>query len=141
MSGTAAEKPTRPAYGRISAVGIALLAVLAALIWFEPRWNLRLQSAWFDTYQLLKSREIVSTPVTVVEIDEKSLARVGQWPWPRTVLAELIRDIEREQPAAIGVDILMPEPDRLSPERLLLRARQLDPVLASHLDALPSSDS
>ncbi len=52
-----------------------LLTLLAALIWFEPRWKLRFQSAWFDTYQMLKPREIASTPVTVVEIDERSLAR------------------------------------------------------------------
>ena len=118
-----------------------LLAALAALIWVEPPWNLRLQSAWFDTYQLLKPRAIVSAPVTVVGIDEKSLARLGQWPWPRTVLAELIRDIEPHQPLAIGVDIVMPEPDRLSPEHLLARAMQTDPVLAARLGALPSGDS
>ncbi len=133
-------EPVRPSYGRISAVGLLLLAAFAALIWAEPRWNLRFQSAWFDTYQQLKPRAIASTPVTVVEIDERSLARLGQWPWPRTVLAELLRDIEREQPAAIGVDILMPEPDRLSPERLLARAKQNDPLLAGRLDALPSND-
>ena len=83
-------------------------------------------------------RNVASTPVTVVEIDERSLARAGQWPWPRTLLAELIRDIERHDPSAIGIDILMPEPDRLSPERLLRSARQDDPVLASRLDALPA---
>ena len=141
MSVATAEGATKPSYGRTTAVGVALLAVLAALIWFESRWNLRLQAAWFDTYQLLKPREVVSTPVTVIEIDERSLGRLGQWPWPRTLLAELVRDVEREQPAAIGIDILMPEPDRLSPERLLARARREDPVLARHLDALPSSDS
>jgi len=141
VSVATAEGATKPSYGRTTAVGVALLAVLAALIWFESRWNLRLQAAWFDTYQLLKPREVVSTPVTVIEIDERSLGRLGQWPWPRTLLAELVRDVEREQPAAIGIDILMPEPDRLSPERLLARARREDPVLARHLDALPSSDS
>ena len=111
------------------------------LIWAQPRLNRRLQSAWFDTYQLLKPRELLSAPVTVVEIDEPSLARLGQWPWPRTVLAELIRRIARERRAAIGVDILMPEPDRLSPERLLGGARQADPALDARLAALPSSDS
>jgi serine phosphatase RsbU (regulator of sigma subunit)/CHASE2 domain-containing sensor protein len=141
VKAAAAEGASKLTYGRITAIGIALLAVLAALIWFEPRWNLRLQSAWFDTYQILKPREVVSMPVTVVEVDDKSIARFGQWPWPRTLLAELVRDVEREQPLAIGVDILMSEPDRLSPERLLPRERQRDPVLASRLDTLPSSDS
>ena len=143
MSRAAAEAASKPSYARITAVGVALLAALAALIWLEPRWNMRLQSAWFDTYQLIKPRELSLAPVTVVEIDEKSLARLGQWPWQRTVLAQLLRDIEREQPAAIGIDILMPEADRLSPEHLdLLKwARQRDPVLASHLEALPSNDT
>ncbi len=137
----AAGKPAHSPYGRIHAAGIALLAALALLILAEPPWNLRLRAAWFDTYQLLAPRAIVSTPVTVVEIDEKSLARLGQWPWPRTVLAELVRDIERATPAAIGLDILMPEPDRLSPDRVLAGAREHDPVLEDRLRALPSSDS
>ena len=137
----AAVQPGAPAFGRISFIGFALLAVLAALIWWAPPWIVRLQSTWFDAYQVMMPREVASTPVTVVEIDERSLARLGQWPWPRTLLAELIRDIERHDPVAIGIDILMPEPDRLSPERLLRSARQDDPVLASRLDALPSNDS
>jgi len=141
VTGAAPAQPEGSSDRRISAVGIGLLTLLAALIWFEPRWELRLQSAWFDAYQMLKSRDVVSMPVTVVEIDERSLARLGQWPWPRTILAGMIREIERHAPAAIGIDIVMPEPDRLSPERLLASARQRDPVLASHLDALPSTDS
>jgi adenylate cyclase len=140
VTDAAAESPARPSYGRISAAGIALLAVFAALMWGEPGWIQRLQASWFDFYQTRLPRSIVSTPVTVVEIDEKSLARLGQWPWPRTVLAELLRTIERVEPAAIGIDILMPEADRLSPERLLAAARQRDPVLDERLRWLPSSD-
>jgi adenylate cyclase len=141
VSAAEAERSAHRSQVRISAIGVALLVALAALIWSEARWNARLQSAWFDTYQIVKPREVLSTPVTVVEIDEASLQRIGQWPWPRSVLAELVRDIEREQPLAIGLDILMPEPDRLSPERLLPRTGLRDPVLASRLDALPSNDS
>jgi serine phosphatase RsbU (regulator of sigma subunit)/CHASE2 domain-containing sensor protein len=140
VTSAAPEPSARRSYGRISAAGIALLAVFAALMWAEPRWTQRLQAAWFDFYQTRFPRSIISTPVTVVEIDEASLARLGQWPWPRTVLAELLRAIERARPAAIGLDILMPEADRLSPERLLATARQRDPVLDERLRWLPSSD-
>ncbi|MGH8799649.1 MAG: CHASE2 domain-containing protein [Casimicrobiaceae bacterium] len=140
MSNSAAAERPKSSQRRIWAVGLALLAALAVLIWVQPHWNSRVQSAWFDTYQLLKPRELVSTPVTVVEIDERSLARLGQWPWPRTVLAQLIRRIAQDRPAAIGVDILMPEPDRLSPEQWLAQAKQQDPLLASRLASLPSSD-
>jgi adenylate cyclase len=80
-------------YRRIAAIGVVLLVALAALIWLQPRWNTRLQSTWFDTYQLLKPRGVATSPVTVVEIDDASLAQLGQWPWSRTVLAALIRRI------------------------------------------------
>lgn len=129
-----------PSYRRITWIGLALLAALAVLVGTSERWNARLQAAWFDTYQIVRPRAIGSLPVTVVEIDENSLARLGQWPWPRTLLAELIGAVLKYEPAAVGIDILMPEPDRLSPERLLLRERARDPVLAERLDALPSSD-
>ena len=79
-------------------------------------------------------------PSTVVAIDERSLARLGQWPWPRSTLANLVRAIASHDPAAIGIDILMPEADRLSPEHLLRDARERDPVLAQRLDALGSND-
>jgi len=51
----------------------------------------------------------------IIEIDEKSLDLKGQWPWPRTTVAELIRGIAAAKPAAIGVDLLFVEPDRSTP--------------------------
>lgn len=140
MTGAAAAPPA-PAHRRITAVGLAVLAVLALLIGWAPRPVTWLQSAWFDACQVMYPRAVASTPVTVVEIDERSLARLGQWPWPRTLLADLVAKIQRHDPAAIGIDILMPEPDRLSPERLLADARKHDPVLASRLDVLPPNDA
>src|SRR5207344_3378746 len=95
--------------GNVRLVAIPLLLVITALIWLNPAWNARAQTAWFDAYQTISPRQLASMPATVVEIDQKSLAALGQWPWPRPVLAELIRDINRHRPAAIGIDILMPE--------------------------------
>jgi len=129
-----------PAYGRIAIVGFVLLAALAAPLWLAPQWSMRVQAAWFDTYQRLHPRRVESTPVVIVEIDEASLQRLGQWPWPRTVLAELVRTVERAQPAAIGIDIVMPDADRLSPDVLLADAVRRNPALAGALAALPSGD-
>jgi len=126
---------------RIRLVGAALLAALLAGIAIEPRWAQPLQSAWFDTLQSLQPRQVAAYPVTVVEIDQKSLAALGQWPWPRTVLARLLREIDRAQPAAIGINILMPEADALSPERLLAATPIADVAVAAALKALPSNDA
>jgi adenylate cyclase len=51
-----------------------------------------------------------------VDIDEASLARFGQWPWPRQYMAVLLQNIGFAEPLAIGVDILMSEPDRFHPD-------------------------
>ena len=141
MSEAGGAEPRTIEYRRIWVVGLLLLGTMTVLLGMETRWTARLQSLGFDTLQVLAPRKIESTPAIVVEIDEKSLAALGQWPWPRTILAELIRDIEQYQPAAIGIDILMPETDRLSPQQLLQRARRQDPILAGRLDALPSNDA
>jgi adenylate cyclase len=126
---------------RIWLVGLLTLVLLTAVVGMAQAWNARLQSFWFDSLQARTPRKIESTPAVIVEIDERSLAALGQWPWPRTILAELIRDIEKHQPAAIGVDIVMTDADRLSPHLLLQRARQQDPVLAARLAMLPSNDA
>jgi adenylate cyclase len=124
---------------RIWIVGLLVLAMLAVVVGIEPRWNAGLQAWSFDAFQRFEPRRVETTPAMVVEIDDKSVAALGQWPWPRTVLAKLIRDIEQYQPLAIGVDILMPEADRLSQQELLERVQ--DPVLAARLAALPSNDA
>ncbi len=71
-----------------------------------------LRDTVFDGYQRLLPRVRSSAPVVIVEIDERSLDSRGQWPWPRDVTADLVRDIARAAPAAIGLDVLFVEPDR-----------------------------
>ncbi len=127
--------------GHVRAVGAAVLVALAALNWLAAPWTARLQAAGFDAYQALAPRQVKSMPATVVEIDDKSLAKFGQWPWPRTRLAQLVSTIARQQPAAIALDILMPEADSLSPEQVLAHAPHQDPALASVFRGLPSNDS
>ena len=52
--------------------------------------------------------------VAVVDIDEASLKRFGQWPWPRRRMAQLLHVIATGRPAAIGFNIVFSEPDRMS---------------------------
>ncbi len=61
-----------------------------------------------DAYQAVLPRPRASAPAVIVAIDEASLAERGQWPWPRTVLADLVARVMEGGPAAIGIDILVP---------------------------------
>jgi serine phosphatase RsbU (regulator of sigma subunit)/CHASE2 domain-containing sensor protein len=127
--------------GRVRWIGLAVLAVLALLLVVEPPFVARQQLEWFDACQRILPRTVEALPATIVEIDQKSIVALGQWPWPRTVLAQLIREIQRAKPAAIGLDIVMPESDRSSPEHWLDNMPTSDADLAQALEALPSHDA
>jgi serine phosphatase RsbU (regulator of sigma subunit)/CHASE2 domain-containing sensor protein len=99
-----------------------------------------LRLAWIDGYQQVSPRERRSAPAVIVAIDEPSLERLGQWPWPRTRIAGLIDRLREARPAAIGVDILFSEADRLSPEWLAASLAEADPQLAVRLKRLPRHD-
>jgi adenylate cyclase len=113
--------------------------VLAVVAW-SPAPVQAVRESLFDNYQRLLPRERRSAPVTIVEIDEATLAAQGQWPWPRTLVAELVSRIAAHEPAAIGFDLLFPEPDRFSPSELS-RLVPLPTELARSLERLPSNDA
>jgi serine phosphatase RsbU (regulator of sigma subunit)/CHASE2 domain-containing sensor protein len=95
----------------------------------------------FDAYQRMFPRERRSAPATIVEIDERSLAVLGQWPWPRTQVAQLLESIAAHEPAAIGFDLLFPESDRFSPSAVAHLVPDLPTDLAARLQAVPGNDA
>ncbi len=94
----------------------------------------------FDAYQRLLPRKRQGQPVAVVAIDENSLKALGQWPWPRSQVAALVDAIARHDPAAIGLDVYMPEADQSSPERVADRLDSNQAGLADALRRLPPYD-
>jgi adenylate cyclase len=107
----------------------------------EPRALRPLRALAFDAYQTLAPRTRLSGPAVVVDVDDASLARYGQWPWPRTLLVELLGRIAQGEPAAIGVDMLLPEPDRLSPDNLARIVPGIGPDLARRLGEIEGHDA
>ena len=97
---------------------VALLLATVALRVYEPAPVERLRLSVFDQYQALKPRESTELPVRVLDIDEKSLEKFGQWPWPRIRLAEIIDLLSESGAGAVLLDVLISEPDRLSPSRV-----------------------
>ena len=95
----------------------------------------------FDQYQRALPRQRQAQTVAIVGIDEKSLKEVGQWPWPRDRLADLIDALQALKPLAIGLDIYMPEADQTSPEQMAARLAGASPILADGLRTLPGHDA
>jgi CHASE2 domain-containing sensor protein/serine phosphatase RsbU (regulator of sigma subunit) len=122
-------------------LALVLLFALSLLLYQSPPPVEALRHAVFDGYQRLFPAERVSHPVTIVHIDEASLAKYGQWPWPRTRVAELIERIAEARPAAIGVDLFFTEPDRFSPERLTEELPRIPDELAKWLREQRGNDA
>ena len=139
MTGVAPEIPSLRT-ARVRLIGGAILVAFAALLALDLGPILPLQAAWFDAFQRMTPRAIETRSVTIVAIDDASLAALGRWPWPRTLLAQLVHAINAYGPGTIGIDIVMPEPDPLSPERALAFANA-DLALLERVAALPSNDA
>ena len=88
----------------------------------------------FDLFQVLKPRPYVPVPVRLIDLDDESLARLGQWPWPRNLVARLVSRLRQAGAAVIAFDIVFAEPDRASPNRVL-SAWSGTPEVRAQLDA------
>ncbi len=96
----------------------ALVAVLTAHAALAPQ-AFRLTALVFDAYQTIKPREATDPPVAVIDIDEASIRTLGQWPWSRRTVADIVTQASGLGAAAIGFDIVFSEPDRTAPARLI----------------------
>lgn len=74
----------------------------------------RIDHFFYDQFMKSRATGLPSDAVTVIDIDDASLSMVGQWPWPRYKVAELITKISEMNPSAIGLDIIFSEQDRTS---------------------------
>jgi adenylate cyclase len=88
----------------------ALLAAVLAL--YRPAFLQRLDNSVYDSLLRWTGTRPHSNQIVIVNIDEKSLSTVGQWPWRRDVIASLIQRLREMGTAVIAIDILFPEPDR-----------------------------
>ena len=127
-------------FGYARLVCLALLIGLAALRIADPAAIEELRVRTFDAFQAIEPRKKTARPVTIVDIDEKSLAKLGQWPWPRTRIADLIANLTKLGAVVIAFDIVFAEPDRLNPDAAADTIRNLDEETRTKLRALPSND-
>ncbi len=121
-------------------VGLAVLAVILSVQSLNPLPLQTLRIKVFDFYQVMKPREQAPQPVAIVDLDEESLAAVGQWPWPRTTVAQLATRLMDYGVIAVAFDMVFAEPDRMSPGRYGESIRGLDPDLRKRLAELPDND-
>jgi adenylate cyclase len=97
----------------------------------------------FDIFQMIKPRVYQETPVRIIDIDDESLEKIGQWPWPRTVLAKLVSRLAAGGATVIAFDGVFPEPDRTSPQNMLSiwTEGETSEFLRAQLEMIPDHDT
>ena len=120
-----------------------ILAIVFGLIRVaDPEFVEVLRLKYFDVLQKKYPRSTEGqTYSVIVDIDEKSLREIGQWPWPRTVLADLFEKSKSSGMLVLGLDVLFAEKDRTSPDLISKDIEKRNPKIAELLQKLPSNES
>ncbi|MEW6595086.1 MAG: adenylate/guanylate cyclase domain-containing protein [Thermodesulfobacteriota bacterium] len=141
--------PPSKALFTLSPFKVGCLTVLAAVLLFysfgqqKPLLLAALDNRVTDAMFRWRGPMATSGQIVIVDLDEKSLRKVGQWPWPRHTVARLIERIGSVQPRAIGLDIVFAESDRTSPKNFLdeLQLHLPHKIPAGQLAALKGSEA
>ncbi|MSP80031.1 MAG: adenylate/guanylate cyclase domain-containing protein [Rhodospirillales bacterium] len=124
--------------------GFALLSAFVVTYHFNPYPVQYLQLKTFDYYQQLKPRPIPppdQQPVVIIDLDELSLAEIGQWPWPRKILAQLVQNATQMGVAQIAFDVVFAEPDRMNPSSIIAALDGIDDETRRRLEQLKGGDA
>ncbi|HAU29610.1 MAG TPA: adenylate/guanylate cyclase domain-containing protein [Rhodospirillaceae bacterium] len=125
-------------------VALAILAGAVAIRLHQPEFLRRMQASTFDTYNRLWPRPFnPGIPVRIADFGDDTLARMGQWPWPRDRIATLVDRLSEMGASAIVFDMVFAEPDARSPRALvssLAETPEMAPLRAL-AKTLPDTDA
>ena len=129
------KKPRRFSFGKARWIGLGLLAAFLVVRVLDPGPLQTVRVKTFDFYQQLKPRAIIpDSPVVIIDLDEESLKEVGQWPWPRNQLAQLVLNLFKMGVSVVGFDVIFAEPDRMN-SKSVVKSLQKAVVAARALGA------
>ena len=117
-----------------------LLFFLIALKTANPGFIKSISFLSFDLFQKIIPLKKESSKVVIVDIDEKSLGKFGQFPWNRSIFAKIIENINREKPKAIGFDIFFTEKDKQAPEEIIRAYNINENAVLDYLKNIESHD-
>ena len=130
-----------PTVGKARWIAIVLLAAFMFVRWWDPGPLELLRLKTFDFYQQIKPRPLMpNSPVVIIDLDDESLQEVGQWPWPRNMVAQMVQNLFRLGVGVVGFDIVFAEPDRMSGKNVVTSMVGIDAAMKKKLEALPSNE-
>ena len=103
----------------VTAIGLAVVAFMVFSYIQQPHFMRILDHKVYDAFLHFYHDKDISPAPVIIDLDEQTLAKYGQWPWPRFLIAELLQGIVKQGAASVGVDVLFVEEDRSSPRQMV----------------------
>ncbi|NOQ34986.1 MAG: CHASE2 domain-containing protein [Methylococcaceae bacterium] len=106
---------------------------------YTPDFVIKTRNASYDLFQNLYPREYQEAPVKIIAIDNESLEKIGQFPWSRLVIVDIVEKLTALGAKVLVFDMMFSEKDRTSPAQIAKHLTEY-PQLSSELAALPDND-
>ena len=119
---------------------LVLLFFLIVLKTINPSFIKSISYLSFDLYQKIFPLDKQDSKVVIINIDEKSLSKFGQFPWNRSIFAKIIENVNRSNPKVIGFDIFFTEKDKQTPEEIIKAYNILSSDVINYLTNIQSHD-
>ena len=124
-----------PTVGKARWIALAILIAFMVVRAVDPGPLQTVRVKTFDLFQQLEPREIMpDSPVVIVDLDEASLKEVGQWPWPRNLLAQMTLNLFKMGVRVVGFDVIFAEPDRMNSQSVVESLSGLDEETKKKID-------
>ena len=118
---------------------LVILILLVSLKINNPSFVKSISYLSFDLYQKIFTLNKNDSDVIIIDIDEKSLGKFGQFPWSRSVFASILEKVNKDQPKAVGFDIFFTEKDKQSPDEII-KSYNLIPTDVTELQKIKGHD-
>jgi CHASE2 domain-containing sensor protein len=106
----------------------------------NPEFVKSISNISFDSYQKIFKYSEKQDDIVIVDIDEPSLAKFGQFPWGRNVFSKILENINKENPKSVGFDIFFSEKDKQSPEEIIKTYSIEDTDIKNALQSIEGHD-
>ncbi len=131
-----------PTVGKARWIALAILIAFMVVRAVDPGPLQTVRVKTFDLFQQLEPRKIMpDSPVVIIDLDEASLKEVGQWPWPRNLLAQMTLNLFKMGVRVVGFDVIFAEPDRMNSQSVVESLSGLDDETKKKILKLPSNDA
>jgi CHASE2 domain-containing sensor protein len=117
-----------------------ILLILIIVRMQNPEFVKSISSISFDSYQKIFKYNEKQNDIVIVDIDEPSLAKFGQFPWGRNVFSKILENINKENPKSVGFDIFFSEKDKQSPEEIIKTYSIEDTDIKNALQSIEGHD-